>query len=326
MTSTPAAPPPPVPRLPIPSGDIIDLCSKRDFAREMVATISAENLVTVLNETGAPPYDAEAYLHEFKKFAMPQSVAVIEAARLGITPDHPLRPLRDILKANAESLKSVTPDVALWLWGADARTGRILYAQAGTLLRAPWFETHVLSRPDLYGSNDAAALVMAWARASGVTNEKTLAALWKIIEDHFLNRRPAQVFAKLDFHAMQFARSVTGGDAKLAVLFFRCLQRVAAWSFRGRVRWRSSWLRGPGAGGEAAILGASTDGARLTALLNQHVFHKVLGHSKGKGRPKAATYEITAELNVGNNDVAEMARMMGVELGEDGAPKRTKAA
>ena len=52
----------------------------------------------------------------------------------------------------------------------------------------------------------------------------------------------------------------------------------------------------------------------------------MIGHSKGKGRPQAATYEITAALNVGNNDVTDMARMSGVELGEDGAPKRTKAA
>ncbi len=325
MTS-PTTPPPQPARIPVPSGDIIDLCQKRDFAKEMVATISPENLVTVLKETSAPQYDAEAFIHEFKKVAMPQSIAVVEAAGLGITPDLPVRPLRDILKANVESVKSATPDVALWLWGAHAKTGRILYAQAGTLMRAPWFETHVVSRPDLYGENDAASLVLAWTRASGVTNEKTLVALWKLIEDHYLNRRPAQVFAKLDFNAMQFARSVTGGDAKLAVLFFRCLQRVVAWSFRGRIRWRSSWLRGPGAGGADAILGASTDGARLTVLLNQHVFRKVIGHSKGKGRPKAATYEITAELNVGNNDVTDMARMMGVELGEDGAPKRTKAA
>jgi hypothetical protein len=324
--TTPTAPPPQPVRIPVPSGDIIDLCSKRDFAREMVATISAENLITVLNETSAPPYDAEAYIHEFKKLATPRSVAVVEAALLGITQQHPLRPLRDLLKTNVESVKSATPDVALWLWGASAKTGRILYAEAGTLLRAPWFETHVVSHPELYGSNDAAALVMAWARASGVSNDKTLAALWKVIEDHFLTRRPAQVFAKLDFNAMQFARSVAGEDAKLAVMFFRCLQRVVAWSFRGRVRWRSSWLRGRGAGGENAILGASTDGARLTALLNQHVFRKVLGHSKGKGRPKAATYEMTVELNVGNNDITDMARMMGVELGEDGAPKRTRAA
>lgn len=302
-------------RIPVPSGDIIDICRIREWARDGTAFISAEKLIAVLKDQKLPPYTAEAFIHAFRRRASMPSVAAVEAAGLGITPENPVRPLRDILRQSVEGRKSATLAEAHWLWGADATSGRLLYAQAGTLLRAPWLEPHVLSHPELYGSYDAAGLVLAWARASGVTNQKALAALWQLIEDHFLNRTPAETFAKLDYHAMEFARSATGGDAKLALQFFLCLQRVAAWNFRGRIRWKSSWLRGKGTGGEHAIPGASTNGAKLTALLNQHVFRKVIGHSAGL---KAATYELTINLAVGNEDVTDMARMVGVKLGKDG--------
>lgn len=296
--------------------DILELHPCRDLVEDVARSFG---LVTS-DAVAYSPYFIEAVRHSLETLRL--GIETKRTPFVGIHSDHPLRPLRDLVRMNVEDVRAATRGQALLLWGAPARSGRVLYASLGALLRETWIELHVQSHPEMYGERDTAALAMCWLEASGVTDPRVVSAAWRLVEDHFLTRRPIDRFARLSSAVMKFAVDAVPNDPKLAVLFFRCLQRVEARRFRDLIRWRSAWLRGRRAGGPDAIAGASTCSAQLTALLNQHVFTKVAGHSAGTSRSKAATYRIRMPLSRGNKDIADMAAAVGVELGAGGRPLR----
>lgn len=299
--------------IPVPGGDIIELYSQRGFVVQQLP-MGVNRVQATLREIRASDFMGEAFAHEMRKDSDPAFVAQVDRSSLGIHAEHPLRALRDRLRTSVEATRRTTPDVVLWLWGASVNKGPTLYRELGTLLRAGWLEPHVASHPEWYGQRDAADLAMEWVYASGVRNDKALHAAAKLIQDHYLNRRPTATFSKLDYSMMRFATDVASGDRLLALLFFQCLQRIEARKFRDLIRWRSAWLRGPAVGGVDAIPGASTNGARLTALLNQHVLRRIEGHSAGR---KAATYALRLALQRGDFSHWDMARHVGIVL--DGA-------
>jgi hypothetical protein len=306
--------------LPMPTGDILDLFPAPSLlSSAAVFFFDVHSFIVTSRQSRLSDYWAEALIHKVRDVLSPQEKLVIDAAQIGIHEGHPIRALRDRLIANCQGQRSVGSDVALLLWGASAKHGRLLYAQAGVLVRAGWLESHVVSHPDWYGSRDLGDIIMDWARASGATSEKVLNALSALIRDHFLNRRPRETFVPLTLEAAEWVRAVAGPDARRMLAFFRCLQRIAAWQYKGLVRWRSGWLRGTGKSADA-IPGASTYSRELTALLNQHVFRRrVQGHSAGK---KAATFELTFLPPRGEYDAGSFARILGLELDTRGAPKR----
>lgn len=276
----------------------------------MVSMVPAEKLVEALKGKEYTAYAAEAFLEARRATATAEEQVLLSSCMVGIHQCHPLRHLRERIRTNALSGIAPTEVSTLWLWGATATTGPLLYAQAGALMRSEWLEAHVKDNPEVYGQNDAADLIELWALASGMKHKNTRAALCRAVDHHYLDRRPLQDFMNLDFEAVQLAKSLAGQNAKLAVVLFRCLQRAAAWSHRGRVRWRSAWLRGAKASPDA-IPGASTYGGVLTQMLQEHVFFRVKGHSAGK---MAATYRFSVQLKPGPYDIHHVAAQLGVAL------------
>jgi hypothetical protein len=303
-----------------PGGDILELFPAPSFLLSAGTMFpDVRSFIAAAREARLSDYWAEALIHTVRHTLTTEDKRVLEATRFGIHKDHPLRALRDILIANYQGPQCVGAEIPPLLWGASATHGRILYAQAGTILRAAWFDSHVLSHPEWYGSRDSGDIIMDWADASGVTDEKVLDALSGLVQDHFLNRRPREKFVPLTYEAVEWVQAVTGPNPRLMLAFFRCLQRIAAWQYKGLVRWRSSWLRGTGRS-EDAIPGASTYSRDLTALLNQHVFRRrVQGHSAGK---KAATFELAFVPQRGQFDAEDFARTLGLELDASGVPTR----
>jgi hypothetical protein len=155
--------------------------------------------------------------------------------------------------------------------------------------------------------------MLEWAKACGVTHWKALLA----IERRLLTIPPRGVYVDLDESAAQLAVSVVPTERALAYNFFRCLQRVAAFQWRGNVSWPSAWLRGARSS-PIAITGASGYSGELTALLKQHVLSLVEGHCAGK---RSATYGVKVPIRRGPIGVKEFASRVGVRIDDRGAPQ-----
>lgn len=292
-----------------PKRDIMDgRYDRAAWATTIIGPVS--KLIARLAQDQTPDYTAEMHLELRRPSASAEVLRLMDAARVGIHAEHPLRPLRDRIRSYFLATP-FEPDESsrLILWGARNPSGPLLYKDLGTLLRIDWLEGHVMCHPEFYGKRDAADLLLEWAKASGVTNLRTEAAVRRAIKDYYLQRMPKDLFPGLDNSVLEWARQVPGKNPKLALGFFMCLQRVAACRHRDMVRWRSEWLRGKGTNADA-IPGASTFSRELKNLLDTNVWERIEGHSAGR---KAATYRLKFEIPLGRYGVEDLARVLNVK-------------
>ena len=309
-------PPLPPKMIAVEDGDIINIFPFQSWLEVFQDVVAEEELIP-LCKTASSKYREEAIIYEYLA-ATGKQRSDVDGYDVGLRAGLPLRRLRDHYWSNWAGKTAVPEAVARILWGAPATSGSPLYAAAASLLRGGDLEAHVESRPDIYKGLDAGELVMDWAKASGVTHPRALQGVCHVIFNYFLTRRPRKTFADLDGSEMEFARGVAGSDPRLAFAFFRCLQRVSAWSYRGQVAWRSSWLRGSKTNPDA-IPGASTYSARLKELLDEHLFVRVKGHS---ARRSAAHYRLRRPLAKGICGARAFAKKVDLELDDNETPKR----
>lgn len=285
--------------------------------REAVRGLRAAELIGLLRDGRFSAYRQEAWLEAFKETATTEERRALDTARVGIYAEHALHALRQRLRERVEQGGPLNSAQVLLLWGAQHASGEHFFSELGEVIRLPGLENHVASHPELYGEDDAAELAMRWVHASGVTNTRSLSAAGALIRNHFLSRIPGELFVRLNVHAEHLARELAGGDPKLTVLIFRCLQRIAAWRHRNEVRWNAGWLRGRSRS-RHAIPGTTTDYKVLTAILHQRVLEKVQNHSNGMAVKRAATYRILVELRRGNRGDEEVARGLNTTLDDLG--------
>ena len=94
---------------------------------------------------------------------------------------------------------------------------------------------------------------------------------------------------------LDFAQAHAGTNNIRAFQLFSCLARARAYQHEGFIRWRSKWLRG-NVHLDRAIPGASTHGAWLNGIMQEHVLLKVKGAQWGR---KAALFKPRFEIELG---------------------------
>lgn len=302
----------------LPSGDVFDLYPLAPQTDAFVEHLLSVDDVIAMGMRTRNAYAVEALVHRLlsRRAFPPEEHLRLRSAPIGLNLYPLLRDFRDVLKKGAEEMRSTTEEVRLVLWGTPARPTRLVSDGMGLLLRAGWIQQHLDSHPDKYMGQDIRDLMLEWARACGVVHWKTE----ETIVRRLLCIPPRANFATLDQSAVQLAMTVVPTDRVLAVHFFRCLQRVAAFQWRGHIIWPSAWLRGPRAS-SLAIIGASGYSGELTALLKQHVLALVENHRAGK---RAARYQLKLALPPGHFDVKDFAAEVGVRVDARGAPQGLK--
>ena len=302
----------PAEAIPLPSGRSTDLCEFVDSTVGLRITGSSFEAVVELVREVDTAYRQEAVIQEFiDTNRKSQHIDEWSELDLGIHPRHPLFDVREETRMRVESQRWATPVDVLLLWGATARTGNILFHEAGTLIRESDLRGLLWQYPEKYSSITMTQVVDEWGRASGVTHIRTAEALHETAEDTLLNLPPPAMYDSIDAEAVNLAVGVAHDNPGLAIAFARCLMRIAACTVNGKVRWRSEWLRGQAANADA-IPGASTYSAELRGLLNEHVFaKKVRNHKAGR---RAATYLLQRVIRRGGYTDANVASALGVEL------------
>jgi hypothetical protein len=302
----------------LPSGDVFDLYPGADQFDHLVAHIDSVDEVISMTSNRLTAYSAEALIHRFlaKRPVTPEEHARLRSANVGLNQFPVLRNIREYAKQYAEATGSATEEGSLLLWGTHSRPARSVHGGIGLLLKSLWIQPHLASYPEYYQHYDIRDLLFDWARACGVNHWRTEQAIYR----RFLGIAPNGAFVRLGQGAADLTLSVCPSNRFLAVYFFRCLQRIAAYQWRGYLFWPSAWLRGTGKSANA-IKGASGSSRALTALLKQFVLERVEGHCAGK---RAATYRLRLSLPTGTFDVRDFAAMAGVEVDESGVPRRSK--
>jgi hypothetical protein len=302
----------PAEAIPLPNGRSTDLCRFVDSALSLRIVGSPFEAVVELCRNVETAYWQEEVIQEFiNSRKMDAHLDEWSELDLGIHPRHPLFDIREDVRKRVENQGWATPADVLLLWGATARTGNILFREAGTLIHESELRGLLWQFPEKFSSITMTQVVDEWGRASGVSHVKTVEALHEAAEDLLLNLPPPAMYDSIDAEAVELAASVAPSQPGLAIAFARCLMRIAACTVNGKVRWRSEWLRGQAANADA-IPGASTYSAELRELLNDHVFaRKVRNHKAGR---RATTYLLQRVIRRGGYSDANVASALGVEL------------
>lgn len=301
----------------LPSGDVFNLYTSAahvDYLIERLAGVG--DLITMGRGKRLTAFSAEALVHRFrtKRGLTPQEEEELHHAEIGLDRYPLLRAVRDVIKKNAEESHSTNEEGRLLLWGACPRPTHLLHEGMSVLLNAHWIQPHLASHPGTYNGMDIRDLVWEWTQACGATHWKTQEAICH----RLLNIAPHGAFVALGRPAVDLAMAAVPSDHVLATRFFRCLQRVAAFQWRGHIIWPSAWLRGPGQS-ELAIKGASGSSGPLTYLLREHVLERVAGHSAGR---RAARYTLKVALPSGPFDIKDFGGLAGVHVDDWGVPRK----
>lgn len=303
----------------LPTGDVFDLfpnAAQTDFFVEHLATI--DDVISMCANRRLPAFSAEALIHRFlsTREVTPEDRVRLRSADIGLNSYPVLLSIREFSKRNAETTGVTTDEGRLLLWGTHPRPSRSVFDGVSLLLKSLWIQPHLASYPGHYQGYDIRDLLLDWTRACGVTHWKTENAALR----RLLSFAPNGLFVRLGQSAVDLALAACPTDRFLAVRFFRCLQRVAAYQWRGWIIWPSAWLRGAGMSANA-IKGASGSSGALTYLLKQHVLALSEGHCAGR---RAATYCLRVALPTGSFDIGDFAAIVGVEVDEWGVPQRLK--
>lgn len=312
------------PFLPLPRQEILDLLPKHNELEAWTRRLELGQVVpacrTMVNAFGQEAFITAFFKtleqrNSYKAHLADVDYSFVRKSGLGLPKRGAFRTLWCVVRDRVETLGWASPAESFLLWGSPMTQGRVLEAIVGGIARSPSIRKD-LDHPLLEGVT-IADLIEPWARGSGVTHPKTLGAIEALAREVDLKMRPEMLDLPISMDDLDFARSVSGTDPRLALAFARCLMRVRAHT-RGRLcMWRSGWLRGTAAHADA-IPGVSTFAAELNDLLKTYVLSMVKGWSAGR---TAAIYEVVREIRSGPVDAARAARELGLELDSKGRAK-----
>ncbi|NMO22375.1 hypothetical protein HPC49_47960 [Pyxidicoccus fallax] len=321
------------PRLPLPTGSVLDACPYLDLVDRWLTNVGKVQELVVACGYAPSAYWQEALIHRYgdTRLVSDEEWNWLSAQPLGVHERHPLFKLRQTLVEIAEAAHppAISEEDTLVIWGAPSPRGKPFYRTAGVLLRSERLRKAVEWRPE-DGLSDYLDFIRAWAQASGVGDGNTLRGLEGLLarfRDNLLNEHPEKSFVSLGRDSLEWVRLVSQTHGPRAAYYlFRCLQRLAAYMRKDTqaqgwlARWRSTWLRGSRTNPDA-IPGASTHAQLLTDLLRTHVFEPEPYEGYSAGR-KATTYRLKWVPDTGSYTEEDAARRLGLEL-RDGKPVRS---